>query len=201
MLATTVICYKRKPPMSAHPSSQQLFMIEGYLEREEKAEYKSEYYKGEIFAMAGGSPRHSDICGNIYHALRKHLAGKSCRPYNSDMRVHIPILQYFTYPDVSVVCGKRESFRDNALMNPVLIIEVLLDSTEGYDRGTKFKLYSKIASLQEYVLVAQDTRSVDVFRRNAFGRWELFQSSEKEDVALESVGCTLTMDEIYEDAE
>jgi Uma2 family endonuclease len=199
-MAGAPIFYERKPSMSAQPAPQQLFTIEEYLEREEKAGYKSEYYKGEIFAMAGGTPPHSAISVNLAIALGNRLRGK-CRVYNGDMRVHIPILQYFTYPDVSVVCGKREFFRDNALMNPVLIIEVLSDSTEGYDRGTKFKLYSKITSLQEYVLVAQDTRSVDVFRRNVSGRWELFQSSEKEDVALESVGCTLTMDEIYEDAE
>ncbi|MBD1210139.1 MAG: Uma2 family endonuclease [Ignavibacteria bacterium] len=187
--------------MSAHPASQQLFTIEEYLEREEKAEYKSEYYKGEIFAMAGGSPRHSDIGGNIYHALRKHLAGKSCRPYNSDMRVHIPALQYFTYPDISVVCGKQEFFRDHALMNPVVIIEVLSDSTESYDRGTKFHLYSRISSLQEYVLVSQNERIVEVFRRNEQQRWELYVFTEDDNVELASVECTLTMDEIYEDVE
>lgn len=187
--------------MSAQTAPQQLFTIEEYLEREEKAEYKSEYYKGEIFAMAGGSPRHSDIGGNIYHALRKHLAGKPCRPYNSDMRVHIPILQYFTYPDISVVCGKQEFFRDNALMNPVIIFEVLSDSTESYDRGTKFRLYSRISSLQEYVLISQNERIVEVFRRNEQQRWELYMFTENENVELASVGCTLTMDEIYEDAE
>lgn len=186
--------------MSAQPAPQQLFTIEEYLEREEKAEYKSEYYKGEIFAMAGGTPPHSAISVNLTIALGNRLRGK-CRVYNGDMRVHIPILQYFTYPDVSVVCGKREFFRDNALMNPVIIFEVLSDSTEGYDRGTKFRLYSKITSLQEYVLVSQDERAVDVFRRNAEGRWELFRFSDNETVELVSVQCSLTMDEIYEDAE
>lgn len=184
--------------MSAQPASQLLFTIEEYLEREEKAEYKSEYYKGEPFAMASGTPCHSDIGGNIYHAFRKHLAGKSCRPYNTDMRVYIPILEYFTYPDVSVVCGKREFFRDNALINPTVIVEVLSDSTEGYDRGTKFRLYSNISSLQEYVLVSQKERVVEVFRRNEQQRWELFVFAENENVELASVECTLIMDEIYE---
>lgn len=82
------------------------------------------------------------------------------------MRVHIPVLQYFTYSDVSVVCGKQEFFRDNALMNPIVIFEVLSDSTESYDRGAKFRLYSRISSLQEYVLVSQNERIVEVFRRN-----------------------------------
>lgn len=185
--------------MSAQSSPQQIFTIDEYLEREEKAEYKSEYYKGEVFAMAGGSPRHSRIGGNIYHALRKHLAGKPCRPYKSDMRVHIPIQRYFTYPDISVVCGKREFFEEKALMNPVLILEVLSESTKGYDRGAKFRLYSSIASLQEYTLVSPHERSVEIFRRNAHGRWGLYQFSGEENVELASIGCTLTMEGIYED--
>jgi Uma2 family endonuclease len=186
--------------MSAQPAPQQLFTIDEYLEREEKAEYKSEYYKGEIFAMAGGTPPHSAISVNLAIALGNRLRGK-CRVYNGDMRVHIPILQYFAYPDISVVCGKREYFRDNALMNPTLIIEVLSDSTEGYDRGTKFHLYSRISTLQEYVLVSQNERTVEVFRRNDQQRWELYMFTENDNVELVSVGCTLTMDEIYEDAE
>ncbi len=203
--------------MSSQPLPQQLFTIEEYLEREEKAAYKSEYYKGEIFpmvdtssaydgngaalVMAGGSMRHSNIGGNIYHALRKYLVGTSCRPFNSDMQIHIPMEQLFTYPDVSVVCGKRDLFRDKALMNPVVIVEVLSDSTESYDRGTKFRLYSRIASLQEYVLVSQNERIVEVFRRNEQQRWELFVFAENENVELASVECTLTMEEIYEDSE
>ncbi|MFY7997925.1 MAG: Uma2 family endonuclease [Candidatus Kapaibacteriota bacterium] len=186
--------------MSAQPAPQQLFTIEEYLEREEKAAYKSEYYKGEIFAMAGGTPPHSAISVNILYALMGRLR-KKCRVYGSDMRVHIPVEQLFTYPDISVVCGKREFFRDKALMNPVVIVEVLSDSTEDYDRGTKFKLYGKIASLREYVLVSQETQAVDVFRRNAEGRWELFQYADQDDVELASVECTLTMEEIYEDSE
>ncbi len=203
--------------MSAQPAPQQLFTIEEYLEREEKAAYKSEYYKGEIFpmvdinraydgngealVMAGGSMRHSNIGGNIYHALRKRLAGTSCRPFNSDMQIHIPVEQLFTYPDISVICGKRDLFQDKALMNPRVIIEVLSDSTEGYDRGAKFRFYTKIASLQEYVLVSQNERIVEVFRRNEQQRWELFVFAENENVELASVECTLTMDEIYEDTE
>jgi len=86
-------------------------------------------------------------------------------------------------------------------MNPTLIIEVLSDSTESYDRGTKFRLYSRISSLQEYVLVSQNERIVEVFRRNEQQRWELYMFTENDDVEFASVGCTLTMDEIYEDAE
>lgn len=186
--------------MSAQSAPQQLFTIEEYLEREEKAEYKSEYYKGEIFAMAGGTPPHSAISVNVLYALMERLR-KKCRVFNNDMRIHIPVLQYFTYPDISVVCGKREYFSDKALMNPTLIIEVLSDSTESYDRGTKFRLYSRISSLQEYVLVSQNERIVEVFRRNEQQRWELFVFAENENVELASVDCTITMDEIYEDME
>ncbi|MCU0424948.1 MAG: Uma2 family endonuclease [Candidatus Kapabacteria bacterium] len=186
--------------MSAQPAPQQIFTIEEYLEREEKAEYKSEYYKGEIFAMAGGTPPHSAISANVLYALMERLR-KKCRVFNNDMRIHIPVPEYFTYPDISVVCGKREYFDDKALMNPILIVEVLSDSTEGYDRGTKFRFYDRISSLQEYVLVSQKERVVEVFRRNEQQRWELFMFTDNDDVELASVGCTLTMDEIYEDAE
>lgn len=186
--------------MSAQPAPQQLFTIKKYLEREEKAAYKSEYYKGEIFAMAGGTPPHSAISANVLYALMERLR-KKCHVFNNDMRIHIPVLEYFTYPDISVVCGEREYFGDKALMNPTLIVEVLSDSTEGYDRGTTFRFYDRISSLQEYVLVSQKERVVEVFRRNEQQRWELFIFTDNDDVELASVGCTLTMDEIYEDSE
>jgi Uma2 family endonuclease len=185
--------------MSAQPAPQRLFTIEEYLEREETALVKSEYYKGEIFEMSGGTPRHAGISGNIYFALRRYLEGKPCTPFNSDLKVHIPENFFFTYPDVTIVCGKREYFKDSALKNPIVIIEVLSDSTESYDRGTKFRLYRSIASLQEYVLVSQKEQLVEIFRRNPHGRWELYIFADNTDVECASLECSLTMAEIYAD--
>jgi Uma2 family endonuclease len=193
--------------MSAQQAPQRYFTVEEYLEREETALEKSEYYKGEIFEMgdhrplemAGGTPSHAEIGGNIYYALRQKLQGSPCKAFNSDLKVHIPENTLFTYPDVTIACGKREYFKDAALLNPLVIMEVLSDSTEDYDRGTKFRLYRSIPSLQEYVLVAQTEQLVEIFRRNAHERWELYVFSGKMDVELESVECTLSMAEIYAD--
>ena len=126
---------------------------EEYLERERAAEFKSEYYNGEIFAMSGGSRNHVLIAGNCQMALRSALKDKGCLVFQSDLRVHIPSNDLYTYPDVVVVCGE-EQYLDNqkdTLVNPVLVVEVLSPSTESYDRGQKFEFYRSIASLQEYV--------------------------------------------------
>lgn len=193
--------------MSTEQAPQRHFTVEEYLEREKTALVKSEYYKGEIFEMAdhkplemaGGAPRHAEIGGNIYFALRKRLQGSSCKAFNSDLKVHIPENQFFTYPDVTIACGQREYFKDAALMNPLVIIEVLSDSTEDYDRGTKFTLYRSIPSLHEYALVSQAERLVEIFRRNEHGRWELYIFSNAADVEFASVESTLPMVEIYAD--
>ncbi|TAE25180.1 MAG: Uma2 family endonuclease [Candidatus Kapaibacterium sp.] len=193
--------------MSAQQATQQYFTIDEYLEREKTALVKSEYYKGEIFEMAdhkplemaGGTPRHSEIGGNIYFAARKRLQGSSCKIFNSDLKVHIPENQFFTYPDITIACGQREYFKDSALMNPRVIIEVLSDSTEAYDRGTKFTLYRSIPSLQEYALVSQQEHLVEIFRRNQHGRWELYIFSNDAEVELSSVECVISMQEIYAD--
>jgi Uma2 family endonuclease len=185
--------------MSAQPAPQRLFTIEEYLEREEAALVKSEYYKGEIFEMSGGTPRHVGIASNIIAALQPKLQTKQCRAFGSDLKVHIPENFFFTYPDVTVVCGKREYFKDSALKNPLVIIEVLSDSTESYDRGTKFRLYRSIASLQEYVLISQKEQLVEIFRRNPHGRWELYIYADNTDIEFAALECILPMAEIYAD--
>jgi Uma2 family endonuclease len=173
-----------------------------YLDLEELAEYKSEYYQGEIFAMSGGSPSHALIATNFARVLGNALQGSGCRVYNSDLRVHVPAVTFYAYPDISVVCGKLEltGDRQDNLVNPVLLVEVLSSSTESYDRGQKFSLYRSIPSLREYVLVAQDRISVEVFRRNDVGIWEL-HLPEEGSVSLASVGCTIRLDDVYVDVE
>jgi Uma2 family endonuclease len=170
---------------------------EVYLERERAAAYKSEYYGGEVFAMSGGTGNHSLLSTNTTSVLHAALKGTGCRVFNSDLRVYIPANGLFTYPDASVVCGDIAYLDERAdnLLNPVLLVEVLSPSTESYDRGTKFALYRSIPSLEEYMLVSQDQRRVEVFRKDTTGRWVLYDVEET--VELASVGCTLLVDDLY----
>ena len=171
---------------------------EEYLERERAAAFKSEYYNGEVFAMSGGSRDHVLIAGNCQMALRDALRSKDCLVFQSDLRVHIPSSNLYTYPDVVVVCGEEKYLdtQKDTLVNPVLLVEVLSASTESFDRGQKFEFYRSIASLQEYALVAQDRVSVEVFRKNDEGHWVLYEAEEGT-IEMASVGCTLKLDDLY----
>src|SRR5215467_426665 len=131
---------------------------EQYLEIERKAEYKSEYYNGEMFAIAGPSLAHVFLVDNLTWELRRQLQGGPCRTASNDLRVFIPATGLFTYPDVVILCGEprvRDSYLDT-LLNPTVLVEVLSPSTEAYDRGLKFEHYQSIDTLREYVLVSCD---------------------------------------------
>lgn len=171
---------------------------------ERAAPYKSEYYNGEIFALAGANKRHNMITGNIFAGLHTFLRGKECFVYQNDMRLGIPSKNLYTYPDIMVACG-REQFLDekqDTLLNPILIIEVLSQSTEGYDRGDKFALYRTIPTLQEYMLVAQHRPSVEKFHKNEEGLWVLSEASGIEGtIELISIKCTLTLRDVYAEVE
>ena len=171
-----------------------------YLAIERSAEYKSEYYAGEMFAMVGASRAHNIVAGNIFAALHRQLADRPCNAYQNDMRVRVSSTGLYTYPDVAVVCGE-ESFADDehdVLLNPVLIIEVLSPSTEAYDRGKKFEHYQQIPSLVEYLLVAQEPYRVEQFARQGAAQWLYSAAQRPEDVvSLNSIGCTLTLADVY----
>ncbi len=175
-----------------------------YLEQERASEIKSEYYKGEIFAMAGASRKHNLIVANVITTLNVQLKKKPCRTYPSDMRLKIKEMELYTYPDVMVVCGD-EKFGDekqDTLLNPDVIIEVLSDSTERYDRGRKFENYRKAESLKEYVMISQNCRKIERFYKNERGQWELTESDEENPlVFLESIGCELEISEVYDKTE
>ncbi len=173
---------------------------EEYLERERQAEYKSEYYNGEIFAMSGGTHNHSLLTSNFIAVLNVALRGTGCLVFTSDLRVHIPAVGLYTYPDVSVVCGEVDLLDDmhDILLNPVLLVEVLSPSTESYDRGKKFAFYRSITSLKEYALVSQRQKLVEVFRKNEENLWVLHETDEaRGTVELASVGCALQLDDLY----
>ncbi|GAA4464452.1 Uma2 family endonuclease [Nemorincola caseinilytica] len=190
--------YVREPAVAYE---RRKFTIEEYLEMENEAEDKHEYYKGEIFAMSGAKYGHNMICLNIATALKSKLKGKPCRPMGSDMRIHIPKNTLFTYPDISVICGDPQFLNDDQwnLVNPAVIFEVLSPSTKSYDRGDKFKLYRDIASLREYILVDAESVSIEAFYINAHGQWELKELKNIEDtLKLKTLGVSLRLDVIYE---
>ena len=183
---------------------KQKFTIEEYLEIENAAIEKSEYYKGEIFAMSGAKLTHNIIVGNLYSKLHQKLNGKICRPFGSDQRIHIPKNTLFTYPDISVFCGKVETLNDDEFntLNPTVSIEVLSPSTKNYDRGDKFKLYRDIPSLKEYILINSTGIGVEAYRIIEKGHWELQEYTDiKEILLLPSINFSITLQEIYEGVE
>ena len=178
------------------------YTITEYLQRERESLEKHEYDNGEILAMAGGSANHSLIIMNFLGELRSRLKGKPCRVYESNLRVRIPRTTLYTYPDGSVICGEIKKDADDpageTVVNPRVIIEVLSPSTEGYDRGRKFERYMKLDSLEEYVLVSQETARVESFWRREGGSWLLTPVSGVEGAAkLRSLDIELPLREIY----
>ena len=146
-----------------------------YLAQERKAEFRSEYYKGEVFAMAGATLNHTLIKDNLAGETRNELKGRNCHVLTSDMRLLVSPTGLYTYPDIAIVCDQPQ-FEDDVLdtlLNPRIVIEVLSESTEKYDRGTKFEQYCEIKTLQEYILVSQVAPSIERFVRQPDGSWLL----------------------------
>ncbi len=182
-----------------------MYTQEEYLELERAAEYKSEYYRGEIFAMSGASRYHNRITENLSGEIYIALKGKSCQSFSRDMRVHIPENTLYTYPDLLIVCGKPE-FLDNqtdTLLNPSVIIEVLSPSTEGYDQGKKFHLYRSLRMLTEYVLIDSQEVRAEVYRKGTNGVWILASEADDLEGSIEigHIGLTLKMSDIYAQTE
>ncbi len=168
-----------------------------YLAIERKAEFKSQFFDGEMFAMAGGTREHSLVAGNLVTAINNQLRGRDCEVHGSDMRVKVSPTGLYTYPDISVVCGEPqfEDAHEDTLLNPKVVVEVL---SEGYDRGKKFQHYRNISSLNEYVLVAQDSPHVEVHTRQPDGRWLMWETNDLDGVVpLQSVACSLAVGDIY----
>jgi Uma2 family endonuclease len=175
-----------------------------YLELERNAEYKSEFFKGEIFARATTPNNHNLISGNFLAFLFPKLRDQNCRPYNSDMRIHIPINSFYAYPDISVVCGEKK-FLDNVfdtLLNPVFICEVLSKSTADYDTGGKFMRYRSMDSLKEYWVVSSLEYRLQKFVKQANGNWLLSETTNVNDtVEIECLSTEIPLKEIYFEVE
>lgn len=174
---------------------------EEYLALEEASDVKHEYIDGEIYAMAGATDAHVTIAGNCAVILRNHGRGSSYRAYMAAMRLQIPRQRTFFYPDVMVTCDGRDRDQINHKSHPCLIIEVLSDSTEAFDRGDKFTVYQSIETLQEYVLINAKYPRVECFRRNEEGLWVLQSYELGTSLELASVDLSISLDDIYEDVE
>ena len=196
--AKGVLSPTRRPSMSALLKSR--LTAHQYLTLERRAEFKSEFYKGEMFAMAGASFKHNDIKDALIAALRAIFKDGRCRTLSSDQRVLVDRTGLYTYPDIVILCGPGEFDPNDAdtLVNPAAIIEILSPSTEKYDRGLKFRNYQQIPSLTEYVLVAQDEPVIDRYIRQADGSWALISFVGLADtLAFTSVPASVPLAEVY----
>jgi Uma2 family endonuclease len=174
--------------------------VEEYLAIERQAPHKSEYFDGEMFAMAGASRRHNLIALNIGAELRAQLQQRPCEVYTSDMRVKISRTGLYTYPDVVVVCDEPR-FEDtdvDTLLNPIVLVEVLSPSTADYDRGGKFEHCRTLPSLQAYLLIAQERCHVVHYTRQQDNTWLLVETDDIQDcIHIPSIRCDLLLSEVY----
>lgn len=175
-----------------------------YLAIERAAKFKSEFYNGEMFAMAGASRQHNEIKDNLILEIASRLKGGPCRTYSADQRVKIDRTGLYTYPDLLIVCGKPEFDKEqrDTLHNPQVIIEILSESTESYDRGKKFQHYRQLSSLQEYVLVSQERKLVERFVRQPDETWLLTTFADPDgEFALATVPVRVPMTDVYRGVE
>ncbi|MCU0644605.1 MAG: Uma2 family endonuclease [bacterium] len=173
---------------------------EEYLQLEEQADYKSEYYKGEIFAMSGGSVNHNLIIGNVHASLYQKMRDSKCFAFMNDVRLWIDEKNLFTYPDIMIVCSKIEFYQDrnDTITNPLVIFEVLSESTKNYDRGEKFVFYRSIPSFQEYILIDQAKIHVEHFSIGEQGKWILSEYDDPDNVLkLNKVDFQIPLKDIY----
>ncbi len=185
----------------SHPAPIARMTYAEYLLAEATSQDRHEFLGGNVYAMAGGTPQHGALAAAVIAALTDALRGRPCRVFTSDVRVRVPETGLSTYPDVSVVCTKLETDADDphAITNPVVLVEVLSESTEAYDRGPKAAHYRKIAALREYVYVACDEPRIEVVRRISPTGWALYEARAGERIELASLGVSLAVDAIYAD--
>lgn len=186
----------------ASPAHRVHYTRAEYLALEASSNTKHEYLEGQIYGMAGGTPAHAALAATVIGLLFGQLRGGSCRAYDADLRVRVLATGLSTYPDVTVVCGKREVDPEDphAVTNPTLLVEVLSQSSDAYDRGDKFEHYKRMPSLRQYVLVSQAERSVEVWSRDAQGAWTSHIARDGEVAALDAIHARLDVRELYDAA-
>ena len=183
-------------------SSQRTTLLtpEEYLEIERRAERRSEYFEGRMYAMSCASYAHVLVVDNLNHELKLRLKGGPCRVHSIELRLRVAPNGLYTYPDLMVICGGPQ-FADNrtdTVVNPVVIIEVLSESTEAYDRGKKFEQYRRLLSLREYVMIAQDAPHIEQYIRQPDGHWLLAETGGRgASIQFASIDCVLPLTRIY----
>ncbi len=185
-------------------TNKRFYTKEEYFALEETSGEKYEFENGEVFAMSGETANHSLIAGNIITSLNNALADKNCRVFGSDMKLAVERAESYVYPDAKVICGKVEfaEGRNDIVKNPVLVVEVLSDSTESYDRGKKFKKYQTLPSFKEYVLISQTEPLLETFVRQDANHW-LYTLTEglETTLYLASIEATISLSDIYRKVE
>lgn len=186
--------------MAANPKHK--YTLEEYFDLELSSEERYEYWDGEVFCMSGVSEQHAQVEGNFFFALRLRLQGRPCRVFPANMRIKVPTLPPYRYADVSVVCGEpvfEKIGGVDVLTNPTLIVEVLFDSTEAYDRGDKFTHYKSIPSLREYLMAAQHRPHITQYVKREDGSWSYCEVNDlSAGLEVPSLDCVLGLNEIYE---
>lgn len=186
----------------SQPALETAFDPDAYLSWEEHQPEKHEFFQGEVFAMVGARREHVVVALNIAAALKQRLRGGPCQAYISDMKLHVSAVDAFFYPDVMVSCDPRDHSAERYLEHPILVIEVLSDTTAAFDRGDKFAAYRTLPDLQEYILVDVRSRRIESFRQTNDSEW-LFHDyrAEQGDCRLSSLDLVLPFDEIFEDVD
>lgn len=178
---------------------------EEYLRMEEVSPVRHEYFDGEIFQMAGASENHNSIAMNISSELHQKLKKRQCKVFQNDMRLYIEKEEIYVYPDVIVVCGKPKFKKYKSLenlLNPILIVEILSDSTADFDKGRKFEYYRTIESFKEYLLVSQKTKQIMRYTKQSDGSWNLMDFiGDATEIELSSIECSLNTSDIYDKVE
>ena len=186
--------------MAGQVQTQSWISPEDYLNIERRATYRSEYLNGEMFAMAGATRQHNRISSNLVSEINQYIKSRDCNVYSSDLRVHVPSTGYFTYPDIVITCGKEEftDVHNDILVNPLVIMEILSDSTASIDRGKKFEQYRELVSLMEYLLIDQATPHIEQYILHDSQEWRYHDiRGIDEHVTIQAIDCTLSLRDIY----
>ena len=179
--------------------NDQCFTPEEYFAWEEKQLERHELIDGRVYAMSGGTQNHSAIKLNIASLIQVHLRGSKCRVFNSDLKINILNTPNYTYPDLSVTCDDRDRENPLYITYPCLIVEVLSNSTEAYDRGKKFEKYRRNPSLVDYVLASSEEMAIDIYHKNDAGEWVILSYRVNDQVELKSIGLTMPIEQFYEE--
>ncbi|OLP20036.1 hypothetical protein BST81_02005 [Leptolyngbya sp. 'hensonii'] len=186
--------------MIAFPEKEDMTPV-AYLDWEAQQETRYEYINGQVYAMTGGTIPHNAIAINLIAILRNQVRGGPCRVLGADAKVRITEQGPFFYPDVLVTCDDRDRRAFKFIQFPCLVVEVLSQTTEAYDRGSKFSQYRRLASLREYVLISSEQINVDIFRLNERGKWELTSYIASDTIQLTSIDFAFPLDLLYEEVE